>query len=223
MSGSGFAKAQLVRIDKQGKACEQIDVKFNPKELTFNKQNTWNQKASPKTDIPDCEFGGGGAESLKVQLFFDTYPEREDVRKKYTDKIYQLSLLDESFKDKKSGKSRPPTVRFQWGSNIGFDGVLTTVAQRFTLFLPDSGTPVRAVVDITITQVKDKKNLPKQNPTSGGVGGERVWTVKAGDTLGWIAFNEYNDATEWRRIADANRLYHVRRLTPGTMLLIPNA
>jgi len=222
MSGSGFALAELVRIDKQGKAGDPIKVKFNPKELTFNKQNTWNQKNNAKTDLPDCEFGGGGAESLKVQLFFDTYPEREDVRKKYTDKIYQLSLLDESFRDKKSNKSRPPTVRFQWGT-IGFEGVITTIAQRFTLFLPDSGTPVRAVVDITITQAKDKKRLPKQNPTSGGVGGERVWAVKAGDTLAWIAFNEYNDATEWRRIADANRLYHVRRLTPGMMLLIPNA
>jgi len=77
-------------------------------------------------------------------------------------------------------------------------------------------------VDITITQVKDKNALPKQNPTSGGVGGERVWTVRSGDTLSWIAFNEYNDATDWRRIADANQLYHVRRLTPGMMLLIPN-
>jgi hypothetical protein len=223
MSGSGFAKAQLVRLDKQGKACDHIDVKFNPKELTFNKQNTWNQKNSPKTDIPDCEFGGGGAESLKVQLFFDTYPEREDVRKKYTDKIFQLTLLDESLKDKKTTKGRPPSVRFQWGSNIGFDGVITTVAQRFTLFLPDSGTPVRAVVDITITQAKDKNAHPKQNPTSGAIGGERVWVVKAGDTLSWIAFNEYNDPTEWRRIADANKLYHVRRLIPGMMLLIPNA
>jgi hypothetical protein len=222
MSESGFARAQIIRLDKQGKACDQMDVRFNPKELTFNKQNTWNQKSNSKADIPDCEFGGGGAESLKLQLFFDTYAAGKDVRKEYTDKIFQLCLLDETLKDKKSSKGRPPTVRFQWGT-IGFDGVITTVAQRFTLFLPDNGTPVRAVVDITITQTKDKNNLPKQNPTSGGVGGERVWTVKAGDTLGWIAFNEYNDATEWRRIAEANRLYNVRRLIPGMTLLIPNA
>jgi len=222
MADSGFATAQLMRIDKQGAACDQMKVKFNPKELTFNKQNTWNQKANSKSDMPDCEFGGGGAESLKLQLFFDTYSDRKDVRTEFTDKIFKFCLLDESLKDKKSSKGRPPTVRFQWGP-ISFDGVISTVSQKFTLFLPDSGMPVRAVVDLTITQAKDKNRLPKQNPTSGGVGGERVWTVRAGDTLGWIAFNEYNDATQWRRIADANRLYNVRRLTPGTMLLIPNA
>jgi len=222
MSGSGFARAQLMRIDKQGAACDQMDVKFNPKDLTFSKQNTWNQKNNSKSDMPDCEFGGGGAESLKLQLFFDTYPDRKDVRTEYTDKIFKFCLLDESLKDKKSSKGRPPTVRFQWGP-ISFDGVITTVSQKFTLFLPDSGMPVRAVVDLTLTQAKDKNQLPKQNPTSGGVGGERVWTVRAGDTLGWIAFKEYNDATEWRRIAHANRLYNVRRLTPGMMLLIPNA
>jgi nucleoid-associated protein YgaU len=101
--------------------------------------------------------------------------------------------------------------------------VITSVGQRFTLFLPDNGTPVRAVLDITFSQTKDEQQQPKQNPTSGGSGGERVWIVRAGDTLPWIAFSEYNNPTEWRRIADANRLYHVRRLTPGTMLLIPNA
>jgi len=223
MSGSGFAKAQIVRLDKQGKACQYIDVRFNPKELSFNKQNSWKQANNPKTNTPDCEFSGGGPATLKVQLFFDTYADRKDVRKEYTDKIYELTRVDPNWIDKKTKKSRPPTVRFQWGTTIGFDGVITTVGQRFTLFLPDSGTPVRAIMDITFSQVKDENFYPNQNPTSGGVGGERIWTVKAGDTLSWIAFNEYNNPAEWRRIADANRLYNVRQLTPGMMLLIPNA
>src|SRR5262250_2516996 len=180
MSGSGFAYAQILRLDKLGKVREQLDVKFNPKELTFSKQNNWKQANNAKTNNPDCEFSGGGAATLKVQLFFDTYAEREDVRKKYTDKIYQLTYVDPTLKDKKNQKGRPPTVRFQWGSTIGFDGVITTVGQRFTLFLPDSGTPVRAIMDITFSQVKDENFYPNQNPTSGGVGGERIWTVKAG-------------------------------------------
>lgn len=222
MSGSGFAKAQIIRLDKQNKAREIIDVRFNPKELTFNKQNTWKPAKSPKANAPSFDFGGGGPATLKVQLFFDTYAERKDVRKEYTDKIYQLTYVDPSLKDKKPDKARPPSVRFQWG-RIGFDGVITTIAQRFTLFLPDGGIPVRAILDVTFQQLKDELFYPPQNPTSGGVGGERIWTVKAGDTLAWIAFSEYNNATEWRRIADANRLYNVRRLTPGMMLLIPNA
>jgi hypothetical protein len=222
MGGSGFVTAQIVRLNKQNKPCAHISVRFNPKELTFNKQNNWKPAKSPKANTPAFDFSGGGPATLKVQLFFDTYAERKDVRKEYTDKIYQLTDVDPSLKEKKTDKGRPPTVRFQWGNMIGFDGVITTIGQRFTLFLPD-GIPVRAIMDVTFQQVKDELFYPPQNPTSGGVGGERIWTVKAGDTLAWIAFCEYNNATEWRRIADANRLYNVRQLTPGTLLLIPNA
>jgi len=196
---------------------------FNPKELTLSKQNTWKQGSNPKTNIPDCEFSGGGAASLKLTLFFDTYPEGEDVRKKYTDRIYKLTQVDPALKDKKSGKSRPPTVRFQWGRTISFDAVITSLSQRFTLFLPDSGIPVRAVLDVTLSQVKDEGLRPPQNPTSAGDGGERLWRVKEGETLAWIAFSTYNDPNEWRRIAVANHLTQVRRLTPGALLMIPNA
>ena len=71
-------------------------------------------------------------------------------------------------------------------------------------------------------QVKDDAQLAPQNPTSGGLGGERFWTVVEGDTLQWIAYKEYGDATRWRAIADANNLPAVRHLEPGTTLVIPN-
>jgi len=76
---------------------------------------------------------------------------------------------------------------------------------------------------VTFQQIKDAALFPPQNPTSGGVGGERVWVVNEGDTLAWIAYREYGDSNQWRRIADANRLTQVRRLVPGTVLEIPNA
>jgi nucleoid-associated protein YgaU len=82
---------------------------------------------------------------------------------------------------------------------------------------------VRATLDVAFQQIKDENLFPKQNPTSGGVGGERVWTVKEGDTLAWIAYSEYGDSGQWRLIADANHLLRVRALRPGTVLEIPNA
>src|SRR5207245_2086824 len=59
------------------------------------------------------------------------------------------------------------------------------------------------------------------NPTSGGTGGERQWTVKEGDTLASIAYEAYGDAGRWRTIADSNRLTSVRNLKPGTRLGLP--
>ena len=41
-------------------------------------------------------------------------------------------------------------------------------------------------------------------------------------TLGLIAHREYGDTALWRLIAEANRLDDVRRLVPGTVLVIPN-
>jgi hypothetical protein len=224
MSAAGLAKATIVKLDKQNRPVQSESVKamFNPKELTFTKNNTWNQGELSQTNVPDIEFGGGGAATLTLELFFDTYAERKDVRK-YTDAIHKMMLVDEQFVDPKTKKGRPPTVRFQWGQTVGFDAVITSVTQRFTLFLPDDGMPVRAVVNITFQQVRDALFYPRQNPTSGGAGGERVYTVKQGDTLTWIAFNEYNDATQWRRIADVNELTEVRRLIPGAKLVIPYA
>lgn len=133
-------------------------------------------------------------------------------------------MVDEKLQDKKSKKGRPPVVRFQWGEGSAkwsFNAVITNLKQQFTLFDSD-GKPLRAMVDVTFQQVTDPAMLKKQNPTSGGIGGERVWRVSAGDTLAWIAFKEFGDSTEWRRIADANGLTQVRRLVPGTVLVIPN-
>jgi nucleoid-associated protein YgaU len=220
MNNANMARATIQNLDKPGS--KPITCLFNPKEYTFQKQNSWKEGETPAQNTPQLQFGGGKPASLQMQLFFDTYAEQEDVRKKYTDDIWELMMVDNTLKDKKNKNGRPPRVLFQWGETWSFEAVITSVKQQFTLFL-STGTPVRATLDISFQQVKDTAQLRPQNPTSGGVGGERVWRVNAGDTLAWIAYREYGDATMWRLIADANRLTRVRELTPGTTLVIPNA
>jgi nucleoid-associated protein YgaU len=129
---------------------------------------------------------------------------------------------DAKLAQKKPKKPRPPFVRFHWGKAWSFVGVITNIQEKFTLFKSD-GTPVRATLNITFQQLKDEGTMPAQNPTSGGLEGKRVWTVNEGDTLAWIASREYGDATQWRKIAEANRLQNVRDLHPGSVLVIPNA
>ncbi len=217
MSESSLAKAVIINLDKNSR----VECLFNPKEYTFAKRNQWKAGKNSGVNMPKLEFSSGEPATLTLQLFFDSYADGKDVREVYTDAIWEMMLVDSSLKDKKNKKGRPPKVRFQWGKAWSFDAVLTSVNQRFTLFLPD-GTPVRASLDVTFQQVKDEKLFPRQNPTSGGVGGERVWVVHEGDTLSWIAYKEYGDAGRWRVIADANQLNEVRRLRPGMMLAIPS-
>ena len=227
MRDTGLAKAQIINLDTPGSM--PTSCMFNPKEYSFAKQNNWTVGDAKGANMPPIEFGGGQPATLQMQLFFDTYAEGQDVRAAYTDAIWQLMLVDNRLKDPKTGKGRPPKVRFQWGAAWSFDAVITSITQSFSLFLPD-GTPVRATLDVAFQQVKDgfqrlrdTRTFPRQNPTSGGDGGGRLWTVREGDTLAWIAYKEYGDATAWRRIADTNRLSQVRRLRPGTVLEIPHA
>lgn len=219
MDNASLAHAKIINLDGGGSP---IECMFNPKEYSFSKRNQWTPGKSKGSNMPQLEFGGGQPATLQMQLFFDTYAKGKDVRKEYTDAIWQLMMVDQTLKDPKNKKGRPPKVRFQWGSAWSFDAVITSINQKFTLFLSD-GTPVRATLDVTFQQIKDAALFPPQNPTSGGVGGERVWTVNEGDTLAWIAYKEYGDSNQWRLIADANRLTQVRRLVPGTVLEIPNA
>jgi nucleoid-associated protein YgaU len=222
MSASGLVKAVIMNVD----AGDRVECLFNPKEYTFAKQNTWEKKKVTGANMPQVTFSGGQPTTLQMELFFDTYAvasdgQAKDVRKEYTDKIWKLMMVDDKLKDKKNKKGRPPTVRFQWGSAWSFNAVISSIQQKFTLFLPN-GTPVRATLTVAFEQVKDDAQLAPQNPTSGGLGGERFWTVIEGDTLAWISYKEYGDATRWRLIADANHLPVVRALEPGTTLVIPN-
>jgi nucleoid-associated protein YgaU len=217
MNIPNLAKAVIINLDKPGFT---VECMFNPKEYSFSKSNSWQPAETPGVNMPQLEFGSGQPATLSMQLFFDTYAKGVDVRKSHTDRIWQLMLIDEQLQSRRNNRGRPPRVRFQWGLSWSFEAVITSITQRFTLFLAD-GTPVRATLDVAFQQIKDEQLFPRQNPTSGGIGGERMRTVQAGDTLAWIAYKEYGDPNRWRVIADANRLTQVRYLTPGTELVIP--
>jgi hypothetical protein len=242
MNNATMKTAVIYKLNKQGVHIEPpIKCMFNPTEYKISKSNSWTPGKGKGLNLPSVDFGNGGAEMLTMQLFFDTYSIDKDgkpytdedgkpfdVREVYTNKILNLMLVDDKLTDDKNKKGRPPYVRFVWGKTWVFTAVITQINQQFTLFLGD-GTPVRATLDVTFQQVqRDSKGeatreYPPTNPTSGGTGGERVWTVREGDSLALIAYQEYGDATRWRPIAAQNRLSEVRQLRPGMVLEIPNA
>jgi nucleoid-associated protein YgaU len=207
-------KAKIVNLDNK----EEIDCLFNPSEYTFSKNNTWAAETAKGKNVPLLEFGGGSSMQLKMQLFFDTYTDGGDVRET-TNKIWKLMRIDESLKGYSSGKGRPPMVEFQWGRTWSFQAVLTQISQKFTLFRYD-GTPVRATLDVTFMQVKEEGSYPGQNPTSVVIPGHKRRIVKDGDTIDWIAFEEYGDASQWRFIAETNDLDNPQKLRPGQVISI---
>jgi hypothetical protein len=209
---------------------EKIEVKclFNPKEYTFAKTNSWPKDQKAAANTPVLNFGGGNPATLSMDLMFDTYQNArsggppQDVRTAYINSLWKMMYVDKGLAEKKKNKQgRPPKVQFTWGKALSFEAVMTSLSVTFTLFLPD-GTPVRATAKVAFQQILDTKELP-QNPTSGGIGGERVRTVEDGDRLDLIAHEEYGDTSQWRRIAAANGISNPRNLVPGSTLVIPNA
>jgi nucleoid-associated protein YgaU len=197
---------------------EVVPCMFNPHEYTLAKQNQWDSKQNKGKNIPKIKFKQGGAESLKLQLFFDTYGTGEDVRT-HTQGLWMMMMVTAEATNRTNNKSEPPHVIFQWGA-FSFEAVIVDLSQKFTLFDKD-GTPLRTTVDVSFQQILDDQNHYGQNPTSGGGPPIRTHVVRAGERLDWIAAKVYGDPSEWRLIARENKLAHPLHLREGQLLVVP--
>lgn len=199
---------------------EMVYCMFNPHEYTLTKQNQWDAGDNKGKNIPKVKFKQGGAETLKLQLFFDTYGTNsvKDVRE-HTQNLWKMMMVSNESKNQKNNKSEPPKVAFKWGK-FNFEAVITNISQKFTLF-DREGVPLRTTVDVTFQQFKDDQNHHGQNPTSGGGPPMRTHVVQEGERLDLIAAKAYGDPSFWRLIAQGNGLLNPLHLRVGQLLVIP--
>jgi len=223
--GSEIASAVMAAIGPLTKATIKnldtgvtIPCMFSPKEYSFTKTNRWSSNTAQGQNVPDCIFSGGQAMTLTMELFFDTYEKKKDVRS-LTNEIFKLMRINPDAMDK-NFQSRPYLCEFQWGYTWSFVAVVTSITQKFTMFLTD-GTPVRSTMNVVFQQVSDEGKYPGQNPTTMSAPGYKTRRVKQGDTLDWIAHEEYGDSSLWRFLADINDLEDPLKLTVGRALAIP--
>lgn len=212
---STFERATIENLSTH----EKVTCHFNPYEYTLTKQNQWDAKDAKGVNVPKVKFNHGGAESLKLQLLFDTYANGGGDVREWTGKLLEMMMVSKDKKNACTNKSEPPHVEFQWGK-FQFKAVINSISQKFTLF-DKEGVPLRATVDVTFQQVEDPENHSKQNPTSGGGPPMKIHIVQTGERLDLIAYKAYGDATQWRLIAQANSLRHPMHLRDGQQLLIP--
>lgn len=188
---------------------KKIEVLFNPEKYTLEKVANWEEKGKRKT----LQFRGIGRKSFSVDLFFDTYETGKSVRA-YTNEI--VGLMDPQIEYK--GKKVPPVCVFSWGG-FNFRGILERVTQNYTMF-SSSGEPVRAVLNVTFKQFSLAEEQARGNPPGDPT---KVRIVKEGETLNFIASQEYGDPSLWRVIAIKNKdkIKNPRFLEAGMALVIP--
>ena len=96
---TGLAKATVKNLVTE----EVVSCMFNPHEYTLTKQNQWEPGDTKGKNVPKIKFKQGGAESLKLQLFFDTYGTEpaEDVRK-HTQDLWKMMMVSDENKIQKN-------------------------------------------------------------------------------------------------------------------------
>lgn len=200
-----------------------IPCMFRPTEISISKSARWggdseggaNEKTGgtiSRLNVPEKHFSGGDAAKLTLNLFFDTTDTGDDVRG-ITDQLFTLVMIDT---DTVKTSPTAPYCRFKWGTITSFMSMVTSVSVKYTLFLPD-GTPVRAEASLSLEQAWDATKLTSQNPTSFS-DARKLRVVIEGETLDWIAHQEYGDPAQWRHIAQVNNLMNPKDLRSGQLL-----
>jgi hypothetical protein len=200
---------------------KEVTCHFNPAEFSIGKTAKWSMEESIGSDTPTLHFSGGESQDMSVTFLFDTTSQGgdqvRDVRDEYKE-LVNMVMVDESKKNTTTDLGRPPMCQFHWGKFLAFDAVITKLDQKFTMFAAD-GTPVRAEVSVTLKQVGEVTR--GQNPTTRSET-RKTWVVHEGQTLDWIAYQEYGDPAYWRHIAETNNLDDPTALRPGQILkLVP--
>ncbi|WP_323190541.1 LysM peptidoglycan-binding domain-containing protein [Halostella sp. PRR32] len=222
MANSGkLEKAQISVLNGKNEG-ETIDCKFNPSSYTIEKSVNYGELNATGSGASIMQFVDGNAETLSMELFFDTTDRVEadssssssevDVREQYTKHIDTLLSVDGEL-------HAPPVCQFVWGDGIAFTALVESANKQFTKFLP-SGVPIRARVNVVFREFKTA-DYHKSEVSPESTDKTKVWTVNDGDTLWLIASEEYGDPSHWRTIALQNDIEDPRTLETGETLELP--
>jgi hypothetical protein len=209
-----------------------IPCQFNPTQIQLEKGVQLAEINIPGLTAPLQQFVRGHAETLTIELLFDTSDHGMGLNAvsvaTLTDPIYALTRIEPD-------GHAPPVVDFYWGQDFPgnelpiklkgqrrncFTGVVSTIRQTFTLWSA-SGVPLRAKLALTIkeyaplSQQLKQLNLNSPDKTHSHV-------TARGETLNAIAYRYYLDSSAWRSIANANVIEDPRRMMPGRQLVIPS-
>ena len=219
-------KATLVIGGKNG---GKLPVQFNPSEYKITEQTDFSQIPKREDNVPAVSFNGIPLSTLNVKLYFDcdevttvssmvtgavesllNSGEKKNITDAI-DKISSLTIID--------GKThQPPTVTFVWGA-LSFGGFATNVVTNYTMF-DKKGKPLRATVDLTIKGVSG--NVAQQISPKSSPDRTKARNLTEDTNIWQIAENEYGDAREWRRTADANDVMNPLEIPVGKVLKVPS-
>jgi len=188
-----------------------IPIMFNPEKLRFDKSVHWHEVRTAKRNAPTARFGGGGPEKLNLKLFLDS------SKAGFVGVQGYVFILKQLLKKPPVLLDQPPLVQFVWGLTSSQMSYIESMDYEYTLFTP-GGKPLQAEVTLSLVEYDmGWLGLLPINPTSRSEA-RKTWVVVEGQTLDWIAYQEYGDSSAWRHIAQVNNLKNPMQLRSGQIL-----
>lgn len=193
-----------------------IPVMFNPPEYQLQKTNQFAEVGIPGLGSSLLQFVRGSAQTLTMELFFDTTGSQFEVQgrdvRDFTKQVVDLTVPN-------AQTHAPPRLLVMWNSLV-FPCVLESVTQRFDYFDAE-GKPLRARLNVTFKEFELPETLLASTPLESADRTKRR-VPKEGDTLQSIAAQEYDDPRLWRAIAQANNIDNPLTISVGQGLIIPS-
>jgi len=203
-----LAKAVIMNLD--ARIPLPIPVMFNPPDYALSKTNQYAEMKIPGLPSSVLQFVHGDAQTLSMELLFDTTDTGADVRIR-TAAISNLTQPHVR-------THAPPRLLLLWGS-LAFPCVLISVRQHFDYFNA-LGMPLRARLTVEFKGNDTLESMIAAAPLA-LIDQVTRYIVKNGDTLQGIAAALFEDSTKWRDIATANNMDDPRSISVGVRIEIP--
>jgi hypothetical protein len=233
---ANLARAELRQLDanfdQEIEPSTWCKVQFNPESMkvAFANQLVQPSGAGDQRGTPAQQFVGAGTTKLTLSLWFDVnapQPEGDQVDdvRKLTQKVAFFITPKEP--GQQAGQFVPPAVRFVWGS-FQFDGLMESLEESLEFFSAE-GRPLRASMNVSLSQQRITKFAFRDIPPTGGLGGagaagvpstpgtEPLAQAPAGSTVQDVA-GAAGKGDDWQSIAAANGIENPRLLEPGQLL-----
>lgn len=197
---------------------EVVNFMFNPFEFTISKTNSYSPRPVTGINLPLVSFTNGGAQSLTLNLYFDTSRSPSNVRA-FTAPLWNMMMIDPDTIDTNTGKGQPPQVAFEWGG-LYFKAIITTMSENFVLFDAE-GVPLRSKVTITLQQFIDESDLPPQiQEQLANEQAQSTQQMQEGDRMDNVASQNGQQPGSYREIAEQNNIDNPQRVPNGTQLSV---
>jgi nucleoid-associated protein YgaU len=200
---------------------------FNPAKVTMTREAfvTERSNTSPQSGTPGGSSGtqarGASPRTLKFEALLEG-PQTHTFAQQLLELLTPSGGLVGSIMALAGVNlaQRPPIVLFEWGPLTLLSSVKTCSVDYVRFHA--SGMPLRAKVNITLTEQKSFFSMLLTNPTSGGLPGRDQRVIGSGENLQHLSLDHYGRPDRWREIADTNDIDDPFRLRPGDVVYLPS-